>query len=53
MKWYLVIRTDVGTLDLGTFGNYYATREAAQQDANRVKDLPFVVWVDIKEQGEA
>lgn len=55
MKWYLVVKTDMGTLDLGTFGNYYATKEAAEQDASKARALPFVVSVEVRgcEHGRA
>lgn len=48
MKWYLVIKTDVGTLDLGLFGNYYRTKKAAEEDARRALTVNGVVSVEVK-----
>lgn len=55
MKWYLVVKTDMGTLDLGTFGNYYATQESAEQDAVKARAIPFVLSVEVRgcENGRA
>lgn len=50
MKWYLVITTTIGVLDLGSFGNYYRTKKSAETDAERARALPFVVNVDVKHE---
>ena len=47
MKWYLVITTTIGVLDLGSFGNYYRTKESAEKDAERARELPFAVNVEV------
>jgi hypothetical protein len=47
MKWYLIITTTIGRLDLGSFGNYYRRKADAEADADRARKLPFVVNVEI------
>lgn len=47
MKWYLVITTDVGTLDLGKIGNFCGTREEAERQAERAHKLPSVARVEV------
>lgn len=48
MKWYLVITTTIGTIDLGSFGNYYRRKADAEKDAERARALPFMVNVEVK-----
>lgn len=47
MKWYLVITTDVGTLDLGKLGNYYTTQEEAESKAELARGLPGTEKVEV------
>lgn len=48
MKYYLVITTTIGVLDLGALGNYYRRKEDAEKDAERAKALPDTVKVEVK-----
>jgi hypothetical protein len=48
MKWYLVITTTIGTLDLGKLGNYYRCKADAEKDAERARTLPDTVKVEVK-----
>ena len=48
MKWYLVITTTIGVLDLGALGNYYRRKADAEKDAERARALPGTVKVEIR-----
>lgn len=50
MKWYLVVTTTIGRLDLGAFGNYYRRKADAEKDAERARALDFVVNVEVKNE---
>lgn len=52
MTWHLVIKTDVGTLDLGKIpGHYYRTKKDAEKDAERARKLPGTLKVDVVKGG--
>lgn len=45
--WYIIIKTNVGRLDLGRLGLHYKTKRDAEEAAELAKSLPETldVWV--------
>ena len=50
MKWYIVITTNIGTIDCGEFGHYYKRKSDAEADAERARKLPDTVKVEVKKK---
>ena len=48
MRWYLVITTTIGVLNLCQLGNYYRRKADAEKDAERARSLPDTVKVEVK-----
>lgn len=45
--WYLVIRTDVGRLDLSSLNIFYSEEAEAEQWAEKVRAMPDTIEVEI------
>ena len=52
MKWYLIIMTNIGSVDCGALGNYYATRQDAKAAVSMALALDFVIGVGIREEND-
>lgn len=48
MRYYLIITTTIGVLDLSHLRIYYRTKKEAERQAEIAKSLPDTVNVEIK-----
>ena len=48
MKWYLVITTTIGVLDMSALDVYYGTKKKAEEMADVARSLPDTVNVEVK-----
>ena len=48
MRWYLVITTTIGVLNLSHLKVYYRTKKLAEEMAEKARSLPDTVKVEVK-----